>query len=167
MGFWSATRCGEWSEGGELFAWGPREKPRFVSSPKGGKLDFVYFGGWGVGGGGVGWRSILEHYEEVKCEGRCESEGDYWLEVLPKNPMSLSSTKQSVLFTPRIKALLITGPNPIWKCLIKIGLKSCPKLSKNVTFIGEIQNNYFHQFLRSYFLRVHFRTPVREKNQKK
>ena len=88
------------------------------------EIRFCVF--WGFGGwGGVGWRSILEHYEEVKCEGRCESEGDYWLEVLPKNPMSLSSTKQSALFTPRIKALLITGPISIWKCLTKTGLKSC------------------------------------------
>ena len=68
---------------------------------------------------------ILLYFEGVKCVGRYESEGDYWLEVLPKNPMSLSSTKQSVLFTPRIKALLITGTIPISKCLTKTGLKSC------------------------------------------
>ena len=40
------------------------------------------------------------------------------------------------------------------------------KLSKNVTFIGEIQNNYFHQFLRSYFLRGVFQTLVQEKTKK-
>ena len=52
----------------------------------------------------------LGHYEEDKCVGRCESEGDYVLEVLPNNAMSLSSTKQSALLTPRIKALPIMGP---------------------------------------------------------